>query len=349
MAPVKKTATKVAAAKAAKPKAAVKKSTAKKPAAKKPAAKTTVAKKPAVKKSAAKKPAVKKTTAKKPAAKTTAVKKPAAKAAATKKPAAKKAEVKTTVKAGVEKKSAVKKTEVKTAVKTAAKTGVEKKPAAKVSDVKKTTPERKPLIVKKPAAESKAETVDTVIRFRNLFDAFHQQKLPFAHGYIVSSFFNEKNAYSIYEIVSYAGVKEIFPVGSDLTFVAGGKKLHILVENATYQSRHVEPMYREKGESIPKRESELDIIISQSTQTRIMVAKEPVEITGSFTILKPSTSLNFAVVFYQLPDLYQTLAAFFEDSLNRQRKVPRLDAKKAANLIASTIEKTMGFKGEFEQ
>ena len=322
MAPVKKTA------KAAKPKAAAKKPAAKKTAAKKPAAKKTAVKKPAAKKPAAKAATVKKTTAKKPAAKTTAAKKPAVKAAVTKKPAAKKAEVKT---------AAVKKPEAK---KTEVKTQVEKKPAAKIPAVKK------PPAPKKPAVGKSAGAPDLNVKYLNLFEAYAQQKLPLAQGYIVSSFFNEKNAYSIYEIVSYAAVKEIYTAGTDLTFVAGGKRLFVLVEHDTYQSRHVEPMYRDKGESIPKRESELDIIIAKN-QTRIMVAKEPNEITGSFTIIKP-TSLNFAVVFYYQPDLYQSLAAFFEDSLNRQRKVPQSDAKKAANLIASTIEKTMGFKGEFE-
>ncbi|MDR1870094.1 MAG: hypothetical protein LBQ82_08940 [Treponema sp.] len=294
------------AKKAATTKAAAK--TAKpKAAAKKPDAKKTAAKKPAAKTAPAKKPAVKKTAAKATATvKKPAAKKPAAKDTAAKKPSAKKAEVKT---------AAVKKTAVK-------------KPEAK------------------PAVEKKAEALESNVKYRSLFDAYRMQKLPLAHGYIVSSFFNEKNAYSIYEIVSYAGVKEIYPAGTDLTFIAGGKKLHVLVEHDTYHKRHVEPLHRDKGESIPKRQSELEVIIAKN-QSRIMVAKEPDEINSSFTIIKPS-SLNFAVVFYQLPDVYQSLAEFFEKSLNRERKVPQSDAKKAANLIAATVEKTMGFKGESE-
>jgi Zn-dependent M16 (insulinase) family peptidase len=78
-----------------------------------------------------------------------------------------------------------------------------------------------------------------------------------------------------------------------------------------------------------------------------MVAKEPMETYGAFTVLKPRGS-NFAVVFYQLPEIYRTLEAFFEESLNIQRKVPNSDAKKAAQLIATTVEKYMGFKGEYE-
>jgi hypothetical protein len=77
-----------------------------------------------------------------------------------------------------------------------------------------------------------------------------------------------------------------------------------------------------------------------------MVAKEPDEIYGSFTVLKP-TSINFSIVFYQLPDVYTSLANFFQESLNRHRKIPIHDAKKTALLISGTVQKYMGFEGEF--
>jgi hypothetical protein len=287
-------------------------------------------KKPAAKAAAKKKPAAKKTTAKKPAAKK-AVKKPVAKKAA-KKPAAKKPVAKkTSAKAGA-KKPAVKKPATKVAAKATA-----KKPAVKTAVMKP--------VVKKPAVKKPVDVPDGV-PYRNLFDAFAQGKLPFVNGYIVSSFFNDKNAYSIFEIVSYAGVKEIFPTESGLQFVTGGKKLYVLVENDTYEKKFIEPVNRPQGESIPKRENEVEIIIAHN-QTKIMVAKEPNELFGSFTILKP-TSINFSVVFYQLPTVYTTLATFFEETLNRHRKVPQMDAKKAAQLIAATVKKTMGPDGQYQ-
>ena len=271
-------------------------------------------KKAATKVAAKPKPAAKKPAAKKPAAKP----KPAAKKPAAKKPAAKPAV----------KKAAAKKPAAKPAA---------KKPAAPKTDIKKPAQA-------KPAAKP-AEASENV-KFRNLFDAFSQGKLPFANGYIVSSFFSETSAYSIYEVVSYAGVKEIFPSDTGLQFITGGKKLYILVEPDTYQIKHQEPVSRAHGESIPKRFNELETIIAKN-QTRIMIAKEPDESYGSFTILKPQGQ-NFAVVFYDLPDVYDSLAAFFEDSLNRQRKVPQSDAKKAAQQVSATVQKYMGFKGAFE-
>jgi hypothetical protein len=272
------------------------------------------AKKPAAKKAAkAKKPVAKKSTAKKkPAKKPAAKKSTAKKSTATKKPA---------------KKSTAKKPAAKKPAAKAAKKSVAKKPAAK----------------KVSATSRPVETSDA--KYRNLFDAYAHGKLPFSQGYIVSSFYSETTAYSIFEVVSYAGVKEIFPSGEGLQFISGGKKLFVLLENDTYDKKFLEPVSRAQGESIPKRFNELETIIAHN-QTKIMVAKEPNELTGSFTILKP-TSINFAVVFYQLPAVYTTLASFFEDVLNRQRRVPQMDAKKAAQLIASTVQKTMGAHGDY--
>ena len=304
---------------------------------KKPAAKTTAAKKTSG--TAAKAASTKTAAAKKPAAKTAAVKKPAVKTAATKAPvkkpavkaapkaaSTKTAATKTTVKAPAPKAAPVKKPAANTAVKAAPKSAA--KPAEKKPD------------------DKTAEVLDANVKYRNLFDAYQQGKLPFAHGYIVSSFFHANSAYSIYEIVSYAGVKEIFPSAEGLQFVTGGKKLYVLVEPDTYHLKSVEPVSRAEGDRVPKRFSELETIIAKN-QSRIMVAKEPNETFGSFTILKPQ-GVNFSVVFYQLPDVYDSLTKFFEDSLNRQRKVPQHDAKKASQLVVQIVKKSMGFEGEFK-
>ena len=270
------------------------------------------------------------TTPKKPAAKTAAkapakpaAKKPAAKTAA--KPAAK-----TTAKPAA-------KAAAKPAAKTTAKAAA--KPAAKAAA--KTTAKA----AAKPAPAKQKKTGEADVPYRNLFEAYTQGKLPFAQGYIISSFFDEKSSYSIYEVVSYAGVKEIYMAGNGLTFVTGGKKLFILIEPDTYRLKYQEPVSRAESERIPKRFSELDIEIAKN-QTKIMIAKMPDETFGSFTILKP-TGMNFSIVFYEHPDMYKTLGDFFAKSLNQQRKVPAADAKKAGEQIAKTVQKFMGFESQF--
>jgi RNA polymerase subunit RPABC4/transcription elongation factor Spt4 len=202
---------------------------------------------------------------------------------------------------------------------------------------------------KKPAVKKQVTIPEEEISdvpFRNLFDAYRQKKLPFAQGYIVSSFFSETSFYSIYEIVSYAGIKEIFMTEEGLQFITGGKKLYVLIEPDSYQLKFQEPVSRTDGERIPKRFSELEEIITKN-QFKIYIAKEPNESFGSFTILNPTGS-NFAVVFYQSPDIYQSLAEFFVESLNRQRRVPEHDARLAAQKITDILVKHMSFEGEYK-
>lgn len=173
----------------------------------------------------------------------------------------------------------------------------------------------------------------------DLFDAYAQDKLPKDEGYIVSSFFSDNSAYSRYEIVSYSGVKSIYPTDEGLTFQTNGKKLHTLIEPSSYPNKPIEPFLRTSDEQIPLRFNELNIHTAKN-QSRIMIAKVPIDSFSSFTILRP-TGVNFSLVFYRLPDLFDTLAIFFEKTFNKEAAVPMADAKKAAKLLVDTIQKTM--------
>jgi len=220
-----------------------------------------------------------------------------------------------------------------------------KKPAAKKKPVVNVN--NKSSSYKEPSVKALLEPTEVSdVAFRNLFDAYSHGKLPFAQGYIVSSFFSETSYYSIYEIVSYAGVKEIFMTPTGLQFVTGGKKLYVLVEPDSYQIKYQEPVSRTEGERIPKRFNELEVITARN-QTKIMIAKEPNESFGSFTILKP-TGVNFAVVFYKVPKLYEAIIEFFTETFNRQRRVPGGDARIAATKIAEILKKKMSFSGEYQ-
>ncbi|MDR1178377.1 MAG: hypothetical protein LBK64_06080 [Spirochaetaceae bacterium] len=179
----------------------------------------------------------------------------------------------------------------------------------------------------------------------DLFEAFAQDKLPKDRGYIISSFFSENSAYSRYEIVAYSGVKSIYPTEEGLTFQTNGKKLHVLVEPSSYPNKAMEPYVRSADEQIPLRFSELDIFAAKN-QTKVMIAKKPQLSFSSFTILKP-TGINFALVFYDLPDIFDSLAMFFEKTYNKEANVPQIDAKKCSKQTVETITTTMGFKGDF--
>ena len=183
------------------------------------------------------------------------------------------------------------------------------------------------------------------VKAMDLFEAYSKDLLPKDQAYIVSSSVNESKGYTKYEVISYSGVKAIYPEGTGLTFQSQGKKMHILVEPATYPKKAIEPYLRDKEDQIPLRFSEL-LLITARNQTKIYIAKKPIESLSSFTVSRPS-GLDISLVFYQMDDLYETLSKFFEQSLNKDAGVPQSDAKKAAIDTVKIIEDRMSFKGEY--
>ena len=183
------------------------------------------------------------------------------------------------------------------------------------------------------------------VKAMDLFEAYAQDKLPKDQAYIVSSFIDGNTGYSIYEVISYSGVKAIYPEGEGLTFQSSGKKMHILIEPASYSHKAIEPYLRDKSDQIPLRFNELNVFTSKN-QNKIYMAKKPIESLSSFTVTKP-TGLNISFVFYNNDDVYDTLDKFFEQSYNKDAGIPQADSKKVAKETATVIEKTMAFRPDF--
>ncbi|MBN1649581.1 MAG: hypothetical protein JW874_16200 [Spirochaetales bacterium] len=171
----------------------------------------------------------------------------------------------------------------------------------------------------------------------DLFQAYAEGALPRDGGYIVSSFFDTNSSYSIYEVVAYAAVKNIYLTEEGLTFQTDGNKLFILVEPASYPQKFMEPFRRENKYKIPHRFNELETIIAKN-QDRIMVSKEPIISYGSFTILKP-TGMNFSLCFYKLEDVFDSISYFFETTLHKEANIPTPDAKKSAKTVIAGVKK----------
>lgn len=176
----------------------------------------------------------------------------------------------------------------------------------------------------------------------DLFDAYQKSMLPPEHGFIVSSFFASSSSYSHYEIVSYSNIKSIYPNEEGLAFQSEGKKLHILVEPANYPHKAEEPYLRKNIEKIPHRFSELDLHTCKN-QTKVYHGKEAVMSYTSFTVMRPS-GVNFAFVFFDLPDVFESMTKFFEQTLNKEAGVPMTDSKKIAQLIGIKIKKVLSFE-----
>lgn len=180
------------------------------------------------------------------------------------------------------------------------------------------------------------------VKAMDLFDAYSKNMLPSDHGFIVSSFFAANSAYSKYEIVSYNNVKSIYPAEDGLTFQTDGKKLHILIEPANYPMKGEEPYVRSSSEQIPHRFAELELHTSKN-QTKIYYGKNAVMSYTSFTIMKPR-GVNFAFIFYNLPDVFDSMTLFFEKTFNKEAGVPLPDAKKVAKAIGLKLKGALAWE-----
>ncbi len=172
----------------------------------------------------------------------------------------------------------------------------------------------------------------------DLFKAYAENRLPTTDGgYIVSSFLDEKSMYARYEVVGYGGVKAIYVTEEGLTFQTDGNKLFVLSEPASYAEKHQEPFRRSAKDQIPQRFAELSVLRTKN-QTRVMVSKDPIMTYGSFTILKPS-GINWSFVFYNLPDVLDSIQDFFATTLNKEAAVPKAEAVKASKLVVDGLKR----------
>lgn len=171
----------------------------------------------------------------------------------------------------------------------------------------------------------------------DLFKAYAESLLPREGGYIVTSFFHENSAYAKYEIVAYSGMKSVYQADEGLVFQTDGNKLFVIAEPADYERRELEPYMRDDRHQVPHLFSELDQVTAQN-QTRILVSRQPVSTYSSFVIPRP-TGLNFSMLFYRLPDVLDSIAAFMQKSLTEKANVPAGDAAEAARRIAAGLKK----------
>ena len=180
---------------------------------------------------------------------------------------------------------------------------------------------------------------DTPVEMKaiDLFKAYSDGQLPQEGGYIVTSFFQQNSAYAKYEIVAYNGVKSLYLSEDGLTFQTDGNKLFVLSEPVNYDRKYMEPFTRDGQHQVPHRFSEVDQITAKN-MTRIMISKQPVIAYSSFTICRPTT-LNFSLLFYNLPDVFASIASYFEKTLYAEANVPKEDAVEAGRRIIAGLKR----------
>ncbi|MFW6365984.1 MAG: hypothetical protein ACOC2H_05860 [Spirochaetota bacterium] len=171
----------------------------------------------------------------------------------------------------------------------------------------------------------------------SLIKAYQTNQLPMDGGFIISSFFTSTSIYTIYEITAFKNVKDIFYSPSGLTFKTDGNRCHILVEPPTYAKNFEEPVNREEGRSIPYRFDECHLHKGQR-QEKIYIAKEPIMLYSSFTILTQGED-NFSFIFYPTRDVYIAIKRFMADSLYNDCGLRKTDSRTISELLIETLKK----------
>jgi hypothetical protein len=90
----------------------------------------------------------------------------------------------------------------------------------------------------------------------------------------------------------------------------------------------------------------VDKLITRN-QSTIYWAKKPIESLSSFTVSRP-IGFNISFAFYDKPDIYNTLAKFFEQSFSNDAGLPMADAHKGAIAITTIVKKHMNFQGAYD-
>jgi len=171
----------------------------------------------------------------------------------------------------------------------------------------------------------------------SLLKAYHTSSIPSNGGFIVTAYFEGGTNYSVYEVTAYQNVKDIYQVPEGMIFKTDGNRTHMLIEPPSYAQKHIEPVNREQGKSIPYRFNEMNLIKLRN-QVNVMIPKEPIMLYSSFTILK-NRGDSFSFVFHLTEDVYLAMKKFISDSLYNDCSFGKTDAMTCAKTVLETIKK----------
>ncbi len=171
----------------------------------------------------------------------------------------------------------------------------------------------------------------------SLVKAYLNSEIPDEGGFIVSAFFDTSSSYTIYECKAYVNLKEVTRSDGGFTFKTDGNGTHMLIEPPGYVYKHVEPVFREEGKSIPYRFDDMRIFSTDKSE-KIMIPREPVMLYMSFTVLDKKADY-MAYVFHPTKDVYVAIRTFVADSLYNDCNLTKRDSLEVAGLWLETIKK----------
>jgi hypothetical protein len=156
-------------------------------------------------------------------------------------------------------------------------------------------------------------------------EAYKQGLLPtITSGYIFSINVPEMEDVSkkldpfMIKMISYSGLKTIFPFEDGVKFQAQGKSMYCMLETQSYPQKHVEPASRSSNSTafMPYRFSECEIFFTKDSKFRVLIPTVAHESLDSFTVNFPGKG-DICILYYIYDnDLEKVVFPFMEENIS---------------------------------
>ena len=146
------------------------------------------------------------------------------------------------------------------------------------------------------------------------------------------------------QMVSYAGLKSIIPLGTGVKFQAQGKRMYCMLEPSSFSNKHVEPISRQHNTTacIPYRFDECEIFFTKDAKYRILIPKKSHETFDSFVIDFPEKG-DICVLYYifDKDNVNNVVIPFIEENITFILKwylnITNSDAQNVANKFMNIV------------
>ncbi|MCR9142705.1 MAG: hypothetical protein NXI24_10675 [bacterium] len=170
-----------------------------------------------------------------------------------------------------------------------------------------------------------------------LFTGLSKGVIPFdGGGYIMNVNFSQDSEYTIFEVIGFKNVKNIYQSEDAVTFQSDGYKIFLVYEPRSYTTKYIEPYLRPDPQRIPLRWNELHII-ELPNRDRIFVSREPYVSHGSFNVEQPSSG-SFVYFLYDGPEIDQNAHEFLEKILRKDFQLNRKIIEEVQALFQANLK-----------
>lgn len=148
------------------------------------------------------------------------------------------------------------------------------------------------------------------------------------------------------QMVSYSGLKAVFPFGNGVKFQAQGKMMHCMLEPSNFPNKHVEPMSRSDNTTayMPYRFSECEIFFTKDAKYRVLIPNKAHETIDSFTVSFPEKGdLCILYFIFDKENIDTKVLPFIQDNialiLKKNQGIRQMDADTIAKKFMDVVKR----------